>query len=87
MSVVGFGDIDGRTSPPLTSVRVNLVEAGRLAARTLFSKIEQTLDVRGQTILRVELVVRESTGPPSSAHEDESTNTASSRQTTTRARG
>ena len=78
MSVVGFDDIDGRTSPPLTSVRVNLVEAGRLAARTLFSKIEQTLDVRGQTILRVELVVRESTGPPSSAHEDESTNTASS---------
>jgi LacI family transcriptional regulator len=60
LSVVGFDDL-GQSGVQLTTVRVNLVEAGRVAAQALLDRLANpALPVRS-LVLPVELVVRGST--------------------------
>jgi DNA-binding LacI/PurR family transcriptional regulator len=71
LSVVGFDDGPAAhwSEPPLTTVRQDIDEKGRLAAEALTRAIEQArsgTDDRARAItLPAELVVRESTAPPS----------------------
>jgi len=64
LSVVGFDDIPRATTwePQLTTVRQPLVDKGRLAARLLLDAIDGAEPRRLD--LPVELVKRQSTGPP-----------------------
>ena len=64
LSVVGFDDIPRATTwePQLTTIRQPLVDKGRLAARLLLDAIDGAGPTRLD--LPVELVVRQSTGPP-----------------------
>jgi DNA-binding LacI/PurR family transcriptional regulator len=70
LSVVGFDDspIAQRSRPPLTTVRQDVADKGRLAAAALTAAIEQARTgtkarVRHH-VLPTELIVRESTAPP-----------------------
>jgi DNA-binding LacI/PurR family transcriptional regulator len=70
LSVVGFDDnpYSRQTCPPLTTVRVNTMEVGRMAVRRILDRInaagvEDEPGVR--IVLPVSLVERESTGRPS----------------------
>jgi DNA-binding LacI/PurR family transcriptional regulator len=70
LSVVGFDDSPAAAHavPPLTTVAQPHEEKGRLAAHWLMEDIERGGSPRGRprrTILPTELVVRESTAPPS----------------------
>jgi DNA-binding LacI/PurR family transcriptional regulator len=64
VSVVGFDDIPeaARSRPALTTVRQPLVDKGRVAGDRLFALIDG--GPASETVLPVELVVRESTTPP-----------------------
>jgi len=64
LSVIGFDDIPRATTwePQLTTVRQPLVDKGRLAARLLLDAVDGAKPRRLD--LPVELVVRQSTGPP-----------------------
>ncbi len=72
ISIVGFDDIGRKTSPPLTTIRADLVAAGRLAAKALLDKIEGKGAQRLPMTVPVKLLVRGSTagvgaalaGPP-----------------------
>ena len=66
ISVVGFDDIPRATTwePQLTTVRQPLVDKGRIAARLLLDAVDGAPPRRHD--LPVELVVRESSGPPPS---------------------
>jgi DNA-binding LacI/PurR family transcriptional regulator len=61
VSVVGFDDVPAAaaSSPPLTTVHQPIAEKGRRAARMIFAS-----DRPQREVLRVELVVRESTAGP-----------------------
>jgi DNA-binding LacI/PurR family transcriptional regulator len=63
VSVVGFDDIPeaARSQPPLTTVRQPLVDKGTMAGDRLFQLLEES--AAPDTVLPVELKVRESTGP------------------------
>lgn len=63
MSVAGFDDIEmaAVATPPLTTVRVPAAEIGRLAAERMLARLEGE-HVAAVEELRVELIVRESTG-------------------------
>jgi DNA-binding LacI/PurR family transcriptional regulator len=63
VSVVGFDDIPeaSRAQPPLTTVRQPLVGKGTVAGDRLFTLLDGT--AAPDTVLPVELVVRESTAP------------------------
>jgi DNA-binding LacI/PurR family transcriptional regulator len=68
LSVVGFDDGPAaqHAAPPLTTVAQPHEEKGRLAAQWLLEDIAQgAAPARREQILPTELVVRESTGPPS----------------------
>lgn len=67
VSVVGFDDIEGAAfhSPSLTTVRQPLRRMGEIAARTLLDRIEGAAEGPKQIAVDPELVVRESTAPPS----------------------
>jgi len=63
MSIIGFDDlIDGPV--PLTTVRVDLIEVGRVAARRLIAWIEKGERPVEPTRVPVELVIRASTAAP-----------------------
>ena len=64
ISVVGFDDLGQNTSPPLTTVRVDLACVGRLAANALLRKMNAQGVEPEHTSVPVELVVRGTTGPP-----------------------
>jgi DNA-binding LacI/PurR family transcriptional regulator len=72
LSVVGFDDspVARRMTPPLTTVRQDVVAKGRIAAAALTAQIARsTGDGTGHekprdVLLPVELVIRESTAPP-----------------------
>jgi len=61
ISVVGYDDLGVKTTPPMTTIRVDLDEVGRLALEALYRRIEGMQVKAGQTIVPVELVVRGST--------------------------
>lgn len=67
LSVVGYSDLDFamRMRPPLTTVRQDPYQIGRLASRLVLQRIRGkiTCEEPQQTRLRPELVVRASTGP------------------------
>jgi LacI family transcriptional regulator len=66
MSVMGFDDISGAATmtPPLTTVRQNVREVGRLAAATLLDLINGTIAPGHRTWADTEIVIRGSTAPP-----------------------
>lgn len=68
LSVVGFDDIPMAAlwEPPLTTVRMPMREMGMLAFRRLLERIERPDLPAMKMMLPTELVVRGSTGPPSS---------------------
>jgi LacI family transcriptional regulator len=59
MSIVGFDDI-GEASVPLTTVRCDLVEAGRMAAKRLIERLGNPDMPAAELVLPVTLVVRRS---------------------------
>ena len=65
LSIVGFDDVPRATTwePSLTTIRQPLVDKGRAAADLLLQQIEH--GGRGRIELPIELVVRDSTAPPS----------------------
>jgi len=66
VSVVGFDDIPEAASfiPPLTTVRQDFTEAGRLCVEGVLRQIRGDDGARGATLVPTELVVRSSTAPP-----------------------
>jgi LacI family transcriptional regulator len=66
VSVVGFDDIEAGThaQPQLTTVRVDKEELGAVALRRLVEMIETKKEFPGKVFTPVELVVRQSTAPP-----------------------
>ncbi len=65
VSVVGFDDMEEAHSfwPPLTTVRQNFADVGRVAMANLLTQISGERGVAGTTTVSTELVVRDSTGP------------------------
>jgi LacI family transcriptional regulator len=65
LSVAGFDDIFGSEliSPPLTTVRAQLVEAGERAVTDLLATLAGDTDAAASALLATTLVVRGSTGP------------------------
>jgi GntR family transcriptional regulator, arabinose operon transcriptional repressor len=63
ISVVGYDDLGVKTSPRMTTIRVDLDQVGRLAMDALYRRIEGT-PVEAQIIVPVALVVRGSTATP-----------------------
>jgi len=68
VSVVGFDDIPlaAFADPPMTTVRTPAFELGEAAGRAVLDLV-RGLPVRRRTVLATELVVRQSTGPPTRA--------------------
>ncbi len=68
LSVVGYGAVDfgSRLDPPLTTVRHRPYRMGLAAAEMVVARIEAASPAVGREVRRlpVELVVRDSTGPP-----------------------
>jgi LacI family transcriptional regulator len=63
ISVIGYDDLDHHATPPLTTVRVDLHQVGRLAAEALFRKLNgEEIDIQ-EYVVPVDLIVRGSTGP------------------------
>ncbi len=64
LAVVGFDDISwaALSDPPLTTVRVPIVQIGRRAGRVLLDHFEDVITVSSRTTLATELIVRSSCG-------------------------
>jgi len=65
MSIVGYDDL-GVTSTPLTTIRADLVQVGRIAARDLLRWIETGSRPEDRSTVPVELIVRASSSIPPS---------------------
>ena len=61
ISIVGFDDLGLKTSPALTTVRVDLRRVGEEAAEILFGRIEGRNDSSANSVVQVELIVRGTT--------------------------
>jgi DNA-binding LacI/PurR family transcriptional regulator len=68
VSVVGFDDIPEAEffRPPLTTVRQDFGELGRLALRLLVQKIAGVRAEGPQPLVGTELIIRSSSAPPAS---------------------
>ncbi|MBL8130963.1 MAG: LacI family DNA-binding transcriptional regulator [Anaerolineae bacterium] len=66
VSVIGFDDARHAAfvQPSLTTIRLDLVALGRIAAKYLIELIEDDAMIPHQRVLTPELIVRESTAPP-----------------------
>jgi len=66
ISLIGFDDVvsAGYSHPGLTSVRMPLEDMGRTAANLLFESMEDDSFVIKNTVLNVELIIRDSCGSP-----------------------
>jgi LacI family transcriptional regulator len=66
LSVVGFDNIASArlVTPPLTTMRVDKMGMGRIAAQMLANRIEYPESGRVRTLIRPHLIERESTSPP-----------------------
>jgi DNA-binding LacI/PurR family transcriptional regulator len=69
LSVVGFDDVDpaANSNPPLTTIRQPLRQVGEQSVDLLIEMITEGVAVGRNIIVPHELVVRESTAPPTSA--------------------
>ena len=67
LSVVGFDDIPEAAYflPPLTTVRQDFIEMGRRSLRMLLATIDTGRRASTESLVPTELIVRGSTGPPS----------------------
>jgi LacI family transcriptional regulator len=63
MSVMGFDDLGVETDRPLTTMRTDSSEVGRLAVRTLLDQIRGEISSQKRITVPTELVIRESTAP------------------------
>jgi DNA-binding LacI/PurR family transcriptional regulator len=63
ISIVGYDNF-GQGSTSLTTIRSDLMEVGRIAARTLLQWIETGRAPNQRTTVPVELIVRASTAAP-----------------------
>ena len=63
MSVMGFDDLGVETDRPLTTMRTDSSEVGRLAVRTLLEQIRGETSSQKRITVPTELVIRESTAP------------------------
>ena len=66
ISVLGFDDLGQDAQPPLTTIRTDSAEVGRLAVRSLLNQIEDGAASQGRIAVPTELVIRSSTAPPRS---------------------
>ena len=64
ISVMGFDDLDQDAHPPLTTIRTDSAEVGRLAVRALLEQIQEGIVREGRIAVPTELVIRASTAPP-----------------------
>ncbi len=67
ISVLGFDDLEQGSNPPLTTIRTDSAEVGRLAVRSLLNQIENGVSNQGRIAVPTQLVIRTSTAPPRSA--------------------
>jgi len=69
VSVIGFDDISAAayTMPRLTTINQPLAEIGRVATQTLLNRIHKTATPGDEITVEPHLIVRESTGPASTA--------------------
>jgi LacI family transcriptional regulator len=67
ISVLGFDDLGQDAHPPLTTIRTDSAEVGRLAVRSLLNQIEKGAASQGRIAVPTELVIRTSTAPPGRA--------------------
>jgi hypothetical protein len=67
ISIIGYDDLGQKVSPPLTTVRVDLHEVGRLAADALFRKMNGDEVGSDEYVVPVDLVVRGSTAAVAAA--------------------
>lgn len=65
LSVIGFDDVEIAASARLTTIRQPLVEAGRRAIQLVEAEQADPDRPPGRLVLGIELVVRDTTGPPS----------------------
>ena len=63
MSIMGFDDLGVETDRPLTTMRTDSSEVGRLAVRTLLDQIHGETSSQKRITVPTELVIRESTAP------------------------
>ena len=66
ISVLGFDDLGQDAQLPLTTIRTDSAEVGRLAVRSLLNQIEDGAASQGRIAVTTELVIRSSTAPPRS---------------------
>jgi DNA-binding LacI/PurR family transcriptional regulator len=64
ISVLGFDDLGQDAHPPLTTIRTDSAEVGRLAVRSLLNQIENGAANQVRIAVPTELVIRTSTAPP-----------------------
>ena len=64
ISVLGFDDLGQDPHPPLTTIRTDSAEVGRLAVRSLLNQIAGGAASQGRIAVPTELVIRTSTAPP-----------------------
>ncbi len=67
ISVLGFDDLGQDAHPPLTTIRTDSAEVGRLAVRSLIHQIENGAADQSRIAVPTELVIRASTAPPRGA--------------------
>ena len=63
MSIMGFDDLGVDADRPLTTMRTDSAEVGRLAVRTLLEQIRGGGPSQERITVPTELVIRESTAP------------------------
>jgi LacI family transcriptional regulator len=63
MSIMGFDDLGVETDRPITTMRTDSAEVGRLAVRTLLDQIRGGTPSENRITVPTELVIRESTAP------------------------
>ena len=70
MSVIGFDDLEEaeHAFPPLSTVHIDLGRMGERAAEFLLARAENRQMPRQEASIAVELVLRQATAPPPSAH-------------------
>ena len=71
MSVMGFDDLGVDTGQPLTTMRTDSAEVGRLAVRTLLEQLRGETPMQTRITVPTELVVRESTAPVDQEEEEQ----------------